>query len=70
VVGIRHQGEVKVFLRGELLLVFELVGADADDNGVELSELLTAVAETARLDRSACGQGFREKVEDDVLLPL
>src|SRR5262249_36281170 len=58
--------KVQFFLVGELLLQFERVDADADDNGIELSKLLNAVAETAGLDGSATGQGFGEEIKNDV----
>ena len=65
-----EQWKVQLFLVGEFLLELQRVGADANDDGVELSKLLNAVAESARLGRSAAGEGLGIEVQDDVLLPL
>ncbi len=69
-VGVGEEGEIQFLFIGELLLIGEFVGADADDNGVELSKLLSEVAVTAGVFRSAAGQGLGEEVEDHVLLAL
>jgi hypothetical protein len=63
-VGQDREGEL-LFLR-EFLLVFELIDTDADQYRIELSKLLSAVAKTAVLDRSAPGHGFGEKEKHDV----
>jgi hypothetical protein len=69
-VRIGEQREIQILLVAEALLVFKLIGADADDQRIELSKLLSAVAEAARLDRSAPSQRFGEEIKDDVLLPF
>ena len=53
-----QEREVEFFLVVEFLLLRERIDADADDDDVELSKLLSAVAKTAGLGRSATGQGF------------
>ena len=66
-VGVGKKREVEVLLLRELLLGFQVVGADADDHGILLSELLSLVAERAVLDRSALGHGLREEEQHHVL---
>src|SRR5579859_6387383 len=65
-IGEERVGEF--FFLGELLLRVERIDADSQQHGIELSKLLSAVAITAALDRSAPRHGFGEEEEDHVFL--
>src|SRR5262249_29663835 len=65
--GVAQEGEGQCVLLDELLLGVQVVKADADDHGVQTSELLVEVAEAASLGRSAAGEGLGVEPQDDVL---
>src|SRR6266576_1116157 len=67
VVGVGEQRELQPVLVGELQLLLDRVGADADHGGLQLLQLWERVLQVARLLRAPRGVGLRVEVHDDAL---
>src|SRR5690606_18481048 len=64
-----QEPEGKAFLLAELLVGFQAVARDAEDDGVAAAEAADAVAEGAALHGAAGGAVPGVKIEDDVAAP-
>lgn len=68
--GIDRKREVQPLFHCKFRLILKLIGADADDNRIELFEVGQLLPEAEGFDCSARRRGLREEVENDVLLAL
>ena len=68
--GVAAQGEGNVVGRGKTLKPFDVVRADAEDQGISLVKVRVRVSKLPGLDGSTMGESPQEKVDNNVLAPV